>query len=82
MAVQALVVASVPAAVTTFAGAPLALAQSGTLRERPPARRRVGASVLRPSTAGAFTTVCRADADMLSLWNVPVMNSPALRRDA
>lgn len=44
----------------------------------PLARRRVGNSVTRPDTEGVSTTVCRADADMLSLWDAPV-NSPALR---
>jgi hypothetical protein len=44
----------------------------------PLARRRVGNCVTRPDAAGVSTTVCRADADMLSLWDAPV-NSPALR---
>ncbi|WP_329181038.1 hypothetical protein OG754_39510 [Streptomyces decoyicus] len=99
MAVQALIVGSVPAVAITITGAPLILAQSGTLTlaftvavtatayvvagvraatKVPLARRRVGNSVTRPDTEGVSTTVCRADADMLSLWDAPV-NSPALR---
>lgn len=97
MAVQALIVGSVPAVAITITGAPLILAQSGTLTlaftvavtatayavagvraatKVPLARRRVGNSVPRPDTEGVSTTVCRADADMLSLWDAPVKAPP------
>lgn len=99
MAVQALIIGSIPAAAITIAGAPLTLAQSGTLTlafaaavtamayavagvraatNVPPARRRAGNSVTHADTAGVSATVCRADADMLSLRDAPV-NSHALR---
>lgn len=82
----------VPAVAITITGAPLILAQSGTLTlaftvavtatayavagvraatKVPLARRRVGNAVTRPDTEGVSTTVCRADADMLSLWDAP-----------
>jgi dihydroxyacetone kinase-like protein len=42
------------------------------------ARNLVGNYVTSLDMAGASLTVCRADADMLSLWDAPV-NTPALR---
>nr|WP_237519862.1 dihydroxyacetone kinase subunit DhaK [Streptomyces sp. HUCO-GS316] len=42
------------------------------------ARNLVGNYVTSLDMAGASLTVCRADADMLSLWDAPV-NAPALR---
>ncbi|WP_337192086.1 dihydroxyacetone kinase subunit DhaK [Streptomyces sp. HUCO-GS316] len=44
------------------------------------ARSLVGNSVTSLDMAGVSITVCKADADMLSLWDAPV-NTPALRWD-